>query len=154
MVHLVQVDVVGLQPLQRGVAGTADVAGGQEGVVGPVAHRAIELGGDDRLVTAPLAAGEPPADDLLGDALTLLPAVDVGRVEEVDPDVERAIHDRVGVFLGGLGTEVHRSQAEPADREAAAAEVRVSPCRHPAPKAVRRRTFPDGVLLTRCEARR
>src|SRR3546814_3205568 len=66
----------------------ADVQRGQLGVVGPVAHRAVELGREDGLLPAAAALGEPPADDVLGDALAELPPVDVGGVEEVDPQLK------------------------------------------------------------------
>ena len=69
VVHLVEVDVVGLQAPQRPLAGAADVARREERVVGPVAHRAVQLGRDDDLVAPAAALGEPPSDDLLGDAL-------------------------------------------------------------------------------------
>src|SRR3712207_8804064 len=41
--------------------------------------------------------GEPAAEHLLGAALADVEAVDVGRVEEVDPLGESAVHDRVRV---------------------------------------------------------
>ena len=53
-------------------------------VVGPVAHVAVDLGRQHDLLAPPAALREPAADDLLGDAFALLPAVDVGGVEEVD----------------------------------------------------------------------
>jgi len=99
VVHLVQVDPVGLEAPQRGLA-LADDAGGQQlALVGPVAHRPVDLGGDDDLVAAPAALGEPAADDLLGDALALAPAVDVGRVEDVDPMLQRAVHHAMRLVL-------------------------------------------------------
>ena len=42
----------------------------------------------------------------------LVAAVAVRGVEEVDAELERAIHDREGVGLGGLRAEVHRAEAE------------------------------------------
>ena len=125
VVHLVQVDVVGLHPPQRALAGPADVQRRQLVLVGPVAHRPVQLGRQDHLVAAPAALGEPAADDLLGDALALLPAVDVGGVEEVDALLEGPVHDRVGVLLGGLRTEVHRAQAQPADQQPGPSEMGV-----------------------------
>ena len=108
VVHLVQVDVVGAQPAQRRVAGPPDVQRGQLALVGPVAHRPVQLGGEHGALPPPAAAREPLADDLLGPAgmrlvvlgeLTgraLHPAVAVGGVEEVDADLVRVIHDGVG----------------------------------------------------------
>jgi hypothetical protein len=48
-----------------------------------VAHRAVELGGEDEVVAA--ATVERLADDFLA----LAARVDVGGVDEVDPGVER-----------------------------------------------------------------
>src|SRR5260370_28765528 len=52
--HLVQVDVVGLQPSQRVVAGLADVQGGQAAVGGAVVLRLGEL---------PLAQPRPRSEE-------------------------------------------------------------------------------------------
>src|SRR5436305_1980867 len=112
VVHLVEVDVVGLQSFQRTVTCVPDVACGEERVVGPLAHRAVELRRDDDLLAPAAALGEPATDDLLGDAFALLPPVDVGRVEEVDALVDGAIHDLVRIGLLGDGTEVHRAEDE------------------------------------------
>ncbi len=125
VVELVQVDVVGLQPPQRRFAGPPDVQRGQEGVVGPVVHRPVQLRGDHRLLAPTAALGEPASDDLLGPALPLAPPVHVGRVEEVDAGLVGGVHDREGVLLGGLRAEVHRAEAQSADRQAGAAQVGV-----------------------------
>src|SRR3954447_7375773 len=131
VVELVEVDPVGLQPAQRGLAGADDVACRQEGVVRPVGHPAVHLGRQDRPVPPLAALGEPRADHLLGAALALGEPVDVGRVEEVDPLLEGAVHDRVRVLLGGLPAEVHGPEAQAGDRQAAAAQVRVLHEIHP-----------------------
>src|SRR4051794_33116779 len=125
VMHLVEVDVVGLQPLERTVTRKADVARRQERVVGPVAHRAEQLRGDDSLLAATAALREPPADDLLGDAFALLPPVDVGAVEEVDAVLDGAVHDPVRVILARLRPEVHGAEDEAGDGQTGAAEVRV-----------------------------
>ena len=97
MVELVEVDPVGLHPAQRRLAGADDVAGGEEGVVRPVRHPAVDLGGQHGLLAALAALGEPGAEHLLGAALAGVEAVDVGGVEEVDALGERPVHDRVRV---------------------------------------------------------
>ena len=84
VVHLVQVDVIGLQAAQAGFAGAANVQRREAAFVGPVAHIAVDFGGDDDFLAPPAALREPAPDDLLGDAFALFPAVDVGGVEEVD----------------------------------------------------------------------
>ncbi|MNS88881.1 hypothetical protein D3C72_1228730 [compost metagenome] len=125
VVHLVEVDVVEPHALQAALAGALDVQRRELRGVGPLAHVAVDLGGDDDLLAPAAALGEPAAEDLLGDALAAHPAVDVGRVEEVDAVLERAVHDGERVRFGGLGPEVHRAQAQPADHQAGAAEVGV-----------------------------
>ena len=123
VVHLVDVDVVGLQPAQRCLAGALDVQGGKLAVVRPLAHVAVELGRDDRALAASVASREPVTDDALGHALVLTPAVDVGRVEEVDAELVGAVHDVVTVGHLGDRAEVHGAETEPAHREAGAAEM-------------------------------
>ena len=73
----------------------------------------------------PSALREPAPEDLFGDALALLPAIDVGGVEEVDPQLQGAVHDRVRVGLGRLVAEVHGAEAQPADAQAGASELDV-----------------------------
>jgi hypothetical protein len=78
----------------------------------------VHLGGQDDVLAA--AAGQRPADDLLG-----LPApVDVGGVDEVDPRVERRVDDAHGLVVVGVapGPEHHGAEAEGADLDAGAAE--------------------------------
>ena len=123
VVHLVEVDVVGLQPAQAGVAGPPDVQRREPPLVRPVAHVAVELRGEHRLLTPSTALGEPAADDLLGRATPLGAAVDVGRVEEVDSGLQGRVHDGKRGRLIGLGPEIHGAQADAADAEAGAAEV-------------------------------
>jgi hypothetical protein len=129
VVELVDVDVVGLEPLEARVHRPPDVEGGQLVVVRPggavAGHVAVDLGGEDGLVAMRGALREPVADDLLGTALVLAPAVHVGGVEEVDARVEGRIHDRVGVGLIGLRAEVHGAEDESADLESGASELRV-----------------------------
>jgi hypothetical protein len=106
MVHLIQVDVIRLEALEAGLARALDMQCGQAALVRPRAHLPVHLRGEDDLVASrPL--GKPPADDLLGDARAQVAAVDVRRVEEVQPVLQRAIHDAVAVRLRSVGTEVH-----------------------------------------------
>jgi hypothetical protein len=77
VVHLVEVDVVDLQPPQARLAGAADVVGGQSAVVRAQPHRLVHLGRQDDVVAVP-AAPQPPADGLLGDAVPLAMSGDCG----------------------------------------------------------------------------
>jgi hypothetical protein len=115
MVHLIQVDVVGAQPPQGLITRTADIQRGQEPVIGPRAHATVELGGQDDPVPPPASCRQPAPDDLLGHALRARPPVGVRCVQEVDPVIQRAIHDLVRFLRLGDRAEVHRAEAEPAD---------------------------------------
>jgi hypothetical protein len=53
VVHLVEVDVIGLQPAQAVLAGLANVVGRQAPVVGPGAHRLVDLRREHDPVPAP-----------------------------------------------------------------------------------------------------
>src|SRR5262249_1388241 len=112
VMHLVEVDVVRLEPSQALVARTADVERGEPLVVRSLAHAALDLGRQDDLLAPPAALLEPATDDLLGHALTRLPAVDVRGVEEVEAQLERMVHDGEAVRLAGVRTEVHGAEAE------------------------------------------
>ena len=126
VVHLVEIDVIGLQPLERAFAGLPDVKRGELRVVRSVAHWVVDLRREDDLLAPPAALREPASDDLLGPPFAALPAVDVGGVEEVDPEVERLVHDDERVGLARLRTEVHRAEAKPADAETRATEADVA----------------------------
>ena len=125
VVHLVQIDAVRPQPPQRVVAGLADVHGGQEAVVRPLPLAAVQLRGQDHHVPAPGPGPEPVPDDLLADTLGPRAAVGVRGVEEVDPLLEREVHDPVRLGHVSERAEVHGAETEPADRDAAAPKMRV-----------------------------
>ena len=109
-VQLVEVDVVGAQPLQAVLEGGADVGrrgpalvplvgdaelGGQHDLVAPGPERGAEVG---------LALGAP---------------VDVGGVEEGDAGIERGTHDGVGLLATDAHAEVVAAQPDHADGERA-----------------------------------
>ena len=125
VMHLVQVDVIGLQPAEALVARGADVSRRQPAVVRPLGHRAEDLGREHDLLAASAALREPAADDLLGRAGTLRSAVAVRGVEEVDPELERAIHDLVRVGLARERAEVHRAEADRADAQRGTSETSI-----------------------------
>ena len=97
-VLVVEVDVIDAEPLQARVARAAHVLGlAVDAAVARavrVAHDA-ELRGEDDLVAA---IADRPADELL----VRERAVDVGGVEEVDAELERAMdrRDRLGLVVG------------------------------------------------------
>jgi hypothetical protein len=128
VVHLVEVDMICLQPLQAVLASPANVVGREAAVVRAAAHWLVHFGSQDDPV-APPTLGQPPADNLLRDAVALLhvwslgPAVDVRGVEEVDASLQRPVHDLKGGSLVRQLTEVHGSQSKPTDLQASAAKI-------------------------------
>src|SRR5688572_30115486 len=75
VMHLVKIDVVCLQPTEAFFAGPLDMKGRQSRLVGPVAHAAIDLGGQHDLVAPPAALRQPAPDDLFGDAFADFPSI-------------------------------------------------------------------------------
>ena len=124
MVHLVEVDVVRLQATQGCVHSAADVQRGESAVVRSGPHLAEHLGGQHDLL-ALAGALEPAPHDLLGAPLVALPAVHVGGVEERHALLEGAVHDREGILLRGVRTEVHGAEDEPGDGGPGASELGV-----------------------------
>ena len=128
VVHLVQVEVVGVEAAQAGLTRVPDVPGGETTFVGPVPHLAIHFAGQDDLLAPAAALGQPAADDPLRVSCTgpVGPAtVAVGRVEEVDAVLEGTVHNRPAVLFRGLGTEVHGSQAQAAHLQSSTTQVRI-----------------------------
>lgn len=129
---LVEVDIVGLQPLQALVDGFLDLPAIDPSrpliVAEPVIGRAADhLGGEDHLV-AIAARLKPSADDPLGRALRLRRGrdrIELGRVEEVHALVERVIHLLMPLGLRVLLTPGHRARADRRDLEIGAAETAV-----------------------------
>src|SRR5690606_16691191 len=129
VVHLVELDVLGPQALEAAEAVLADLVGREAARVGvglgaaAVALDGVEdLGGQHYGLASALPQGEPVADDLLGAARLDRPPVDVGRVEEVDAELQGAIHDREGVGLAGVPAEVHGAEAQLAHQQPVATE--------------------------------
>ncbi|KAG0922913.1 hypothetical protein G6F32_014469 [Rhizopus arrhizus] len=112
VVHLVQVDMVGLQPAQAGLAGAADVVRRQTTIIRARPHRLVHLGRQYQAVTLATAL-QPAPDDLFREAEAL---------RHVDAGVHGSIHDgKAGRLIGKLA-EVHGAKAQPADLQARAAQ--------------------------------
>ena len=107
-VHLVQVDVVGLQPFEAALHFAHDVHARRAAPVEVFAHGQPHLGGqDDLLPHAPQGVAEQ--------GLALPEAVHVGRVDEVDAPVQGELHHSRCVLLAEvahvhLAAELHGSQ--------------------------------------------
>jgi hypothetical protein len=111
-VDLVEVDVVGLQAAQRVLDCGHDPAARGSLLVGIVTCGAAELGREDDAVTAAL---ERLAHDHFG------LAVRVGRVDEVDPCVQRLVDDADRVVVVGVAdgrAEGQRAERVGADLDA------------------------------------
>ena len=115
----------GLQAPQAPLAVFADLVGAETGTVAVdfrkislAIDRVVHLGREHDGVASPAALREPSADDLLGVTVLHGPAINIGRIEEVDAELEGAIHDRVAVLLGRVPAKVHRAQAQITDEDA------------------------------------
>ena len=119
-VGLEQVDVVGLQSLERCVQRLHDVLARQAAVVGVRAGRPVDLGEDlDGVARHPL---EGPAEH----RLRLPQRVDVCGVERGDPHVEGGLHARPsGLLLNLAPVRDPVAVREGGDEHARAAEVAV-----------------------------
>ena len=119
-VLVVQVDVVGVEPLQRALDGQADVLGAAveaARAVAAVQDRA-ELRRDHHLVPA---TGERASEQFL----VQVRPVHLRGVEQGDAEVDRAVdrRDRTGLVGAGTGVEgrhAHAAEADASDLEAVA----------------------------------
>ena len=125
VVHLVQIDMVGLQPPQAVLAGLPDMECREPSLIRPVPHPAIDLRRQNHFFAAPAALREPPAENLLGDALADLPTIDIGGIEKVDLMLQSPIHYSEAVSLGCLGPEIHTSEAHATHAKPRSTEVDV-----------------------------
>src|SRR6185369_1258823 len=116
---LVEVDVVEAEPLERAVDRREDVLPREPAAVLAGHRPPVDLRRDDVLLTHPEELAEQPA----GHDLALAAVVDVGRVEEDDPAVYRALDDRLGgrlverPFPALVLAEAHHPEAHARDAE-------------------------------------
>ncbi|KAF1855195.1 hypothetical protein Lal_00003742 [Lupinus albus] len=124
-VDIEQVDAVGAQAPEAGLHRLEDPLARQALLVGALAEREAELGGQHPVVAS---RGDGASDDLLGAA----GVVDVRRVDEVDALLEGLVDDAPGGGFVGLAAEHHGAQAQGRDFEGAAPQVAViHGCLHP-----------------------
>ena len=126
VMHLVEVDMVGLHAPEAGIARRSDVASRQATVVGPVRHGAEHLRGQHHLFPSAAALGQPTSHNLLCGARTLVAPVPVGGVKEVDAQFQRLVHDGPRIRLGGLRPKVHGAEAQLADLQSGTAKTSVA----------------------------
>lgn len=128
-VKLIEIDIVRLKPPQRAFDGLVDVARVEAGGLAVGTEPGIGAASDDLRREDHLVAGaaalEPAAEDLLGRALRLRlgrDRVELGRVEEIDPLIERIVELRVALGLGVLLAPRHGPEADRRDAKAGAAK--------------------------------
>ena len=125
VVHLVQLDMVGLHAFERRFTRAPNVHSRKASFIGPITHGSVDFRRNDCFFATPATLGKPSPNDVFRDALALFPAIDVGRVEEVDSEFECPIHDTKRILFGRMRTKVHGSEAQTTDFEGGAAETSV-----------------------------
>jgi hypothetical protein len=114
-VQVVDVDVVGTQPREAGVAFAQHPDARIARFVGPFGHLVADLGGQDPVVARAL-------EQLADHRLRLAQRVGVGGVDEVHAVLSRVGGDAARLGQVGLVGEHHRAQAQRRDPERALAE--------------------------------
>src|SRR5579863_498568 len=112
--------------------------GGQTAFVRTVTHPSIDLGSEYDLLAASPSLSEPPTDNLLRPPFSPAPPVDIGRIEEANPEAEGLFHDGVAVLFTGHRTEVHGPETEAADLQAGAPQLHIIHLSRPPRKTFRR----------------
>ena len=111
IVLVVEVDAVGAEPAQAGLARRLDPPPQRAPLVGLVGRAGRELRGDHHVVP-------PPAERVAEELLRLAAAVHLGGVEVRDPGVERGVDDRARRVLVDLHPEVVAAEAHHGHRRA------------------------------------
>ena len=126
-VDLVEVDIVGAQPLEGRVDGGEQVLSREAAVVRARPRREVGLRREHVVVSAREELREQPSGDLLAAAAR----VHVGGVEERHARLDRVPHDRLRILLrelpgpNGRIAVAHHPEADPRDPEAGRAEAHV-----------------------------
>ncbi len=114
---LIEVDPVGLHPLQAGLDRRHDVAP-RRALLGAVgAHRLGEFGRQHDVLAA---VAEHLAEDLFGAAN---PGIDVGGIEQRDAEVDRLVDHLARGFEVGALAEIVAAEADGGNTQAGAAEI-------------------------------
>lgn len=127
-VDLVEIDIVGAEPVQRLVDRVEDIRAHEPrrpAAAEPVVRRAADHLGRQHHAVAVVARLHPRADDALGASLRFgfrRDRIELGRVDEVDAVLEREVELDVAVGLGVLLAEGHRPEADFRDKDAGAAK--------------------------------
>jgi hypothetical protein len=140
VVHLVEIDPVRLQPAEAALAMFTDLVGTEAGAIavdfrqiGLAIDRVIDLRCQYDGVAAAAALRQPAPDDFLGRPVLDVPAVNIGRVEEIDAEFQRPVHDPEAVLFRGVPAEVHRAETDIADQHPVIAQTSMFHCHMPLP---------------------
>ncbi len=126
-VDLIEIDVIGPEAAQAIVDGVADMLAGKTTLVGIVAHRVVDFGGNDHLVPGrPEFLQRPPEN-----GLTLAYGIHVGCIEKVNSRFQSPLDE--GTAFGLIedpfppfgGAVSHGAETDAGDFEAGLAEVDV-----------------------------
>src|SRR5262249_11608082 len=119
----VEVNVIGVEPLETPFAGSEDVPSRKPGLRDRLAGSETDLGGDHNVLS-------PVTERLAENRLGLSPGIPVGCVKEIDAGLERSLDHRFGVFLinfenrrnRGIAAKCHRAKRKPRDNQAGVTE--------------------------------
>ncbi len=119
---LVEIHIVEAQSSQAVVDRLEHVLARQPALVRSRAHRVEHLGGDDHSLALHAEFLQRPPEDLLALAFR----VHVGRVEEVDSQIQRLAHDGKARLLGKhpvrTAAKAHAAQADSGDLQSGCAQ--------------------------------
>ena len=118
LVEVINVDVVGPQPAQAGLGRLHDPLPREAPPVRPWTHGIGNLGSQDPCV--PLGR-YGAAGHFLGSSFVVC----IGRIDEINPGVARAVDDAFGGRLIRLPPEHHRAEADGRNFQARPAEIRI-----------------------------
>src|ERR1700733_3720046 len=104
MMHVVDIEIIGLQPLQAVLDRLHDVRARMAGIVRPRPGRVEHLAGNRNL--PPLAAQQ-----VAQHGLRYAVVIRVGGVEEIHPGIQARADDAAGLGFVGAVAERHRAQA-------------------------------------------
>ena len=127
-VDLVEVDIIGAEPLQAGIHLGQDRFAREARAVGAGPHAMIDLGGDHDFLAPDEVLQRPPDDFLAGPV-----RIHVGGVEEIDAEIERHADQRAALGLGqrpGMGAalrlaETHAAEAQAGHIKTGSAELHI-----------------------------
>ena len=125
-VDLVEVDIVGAEPLQAGLDRIHDVPTRGAAIVRALAHGAGRLGGEHDIRALPARIAHRRAGDRLAEAF----GINICGVDEIDPRIERSRDEGIGHRLveladsgpEALAAEGHGAETEFGDEQARPAE--------------------------------